>query len=377
MAILLSAAMLVPNTGAVPVYAATDEVVDEVTLETELDSTEETDSVEEETESLEDNAEPENSEDGAENSETEPESESLPGNTEIEEETESTEESLESNKDESGSVEGESGSIKDEDRLENESGSIEGESEALADDMFEDVADIPLQNDLVTIDEPLALEEELASQMDAIQDVTQDVEDKLDNLDDFSQKEQLELKALKRVLDKGDKLNKVGFAAQSLSDIKADLEHQIFEFIKTLSQTDYNELVNSSDSWELTGDLLMDISERSDSLMDLVENRRYISGLGQFIFIPYDTDIVSIDLDNFSGNIIKYKDSYVVVTFDSEPEYTITVNAGLDTEKQYTLNSISDTLIDEFNGIVNKVLDEYGHRPAVQVVEKSIDTPVY
>lgn len=68
MAILLSAAMLVPNTGAVPAYAATDEVVDEVTLETELDSTEE------EKENLEDNAELESSEDEAENPEEELES---------------------------------------------------------------------------------------------------------------------------------------------------------------------------------------------------------------------------------------------------------------------------------------------------------------
>lgn len=89
MAILLSAAMLVPNTGGSTVYAATDEVVDKVTLETELDSTKE------EKESLEENAEPESSEDGAESSETEPESlednaepesESLPGNKELEEE---------------------------------------------------------------------------------------------------------------------------------------------------------------------------------------------------------------------------------------------------------------------------------------------------
>lgn len=380
MAILLSAAMLVPNTGAVPVYAATDEVVDEVTLETELDSVEdETESVEEEPESTEETESLEGSEDGAENSEEELESESLLDKTE--EETEGTEESLESNKDESGSIEDESGSVEDESSsVEDESGRLEdaeSESEAPADDMFEDVADIPLQNGLVAVDEPLALEEELKSQMDDVQDVTQDVEDVLGSLDDLTQKEQLELKVFKRVLDKGNKLNKVGFAAQSLSDIKTDLERQVFEFIKALSQTDYNELVNSSDSWELVDNLLMDISERSDSLMDLVENRRYISELGKCIFIPCESDIVSIDLDNFSGSILKYKDSYVVITSDSESEYTITVNAGLDTEKQYTLNSISDKLKDEFNDIVDKVLDEYGHRPAVQVVEKNIDTPVY
>lgn len=40
----------------------------------------------------------------------------------------------------------------------------------------------------------------------------------------FHKKEPLELKAFKRILDKGNKLNKVGFAAQSLS------------------QTDYKEL---------------------------------------------------------------------------------------------------------------------------------------
>ena len=78
----------------------------------------------------------------------------------------------------------------------------------------------------------------------------------LGNLDDFSQKEPLELKAFKRILDKGNKLNKVGFAAQSLS------------------QTDYNELLYGVyDSYEI-----------------IDESMKYVPG-----HLHYDTNRLTFD----------------------------------------------------------------------------------